>query len=237
MTLLRASIFVATAALSAMPSSTAEDSPQTPSIEALVPKLQGRGPAKVRALIIEKFGPPAREVGSGLRIEQWDVDGGVLTFHPLTGPTFDNGGVCTRLIRTTNLVAQCLFGSYEMVTLPEGPHGMSYWLGSVSLSSDSHYEYTDGRQNPENRAGQRDNFFMLNPAGSTKVRYASDVTPRTRLEDLPDRSTVATVTFVARNRRAGKSYRIVAYRCAMALAFEGEAMSFQMDRGWVNYWR
>ena len=53
------------------------------------------------------------------------------------GPTFEKDGVRTRLIRTTNLVAQCLFGSYEMVTLPDKPNGMRSWLGNVSLSPNS----------------------------------------------------------------------------------------------------
>jgi hypothetical protein len=98
----------------------AQGAHKTPNIESLTQEVQGKGPEEVRALIVRRFGPPAREVGSGLQIEQWDVDGGTLTFHPLQGPSFNKSGVLTRLIRTTNPAALCLFGSYEMDTEPEG---------------------------------------------------------------------------------------------------------------------
>ncbi len=214
----------------------AEPTATTPTIDALVPHLAGKRPAEVRALIIERLGPPARDVGSGLRIDQWDIDGGLLTFHPVTGPTFDKGGESTRLIRTSNPVALCLFGTYEMATAPEEPHGTTYWLGNVSLSRNLRYRYADGHQNLDRRSRQRDNFFMRNPIGRIRVRYAPGVTPQTRLEDLPDGSLVATVTFTARRRRASQTYRIVASRTQRTLAFEGEAMPFQLDRAWVNYW-
>jgi hypothetical protein len=211
--------------------------PQTPNVETLKAEIQGKKPDEVRALIIRRFGPPAREVGSGFQIEQWDVDGGVLTFHPLTGPTFSKGGVQTRLIRTTNRAELCLFGSYEMTTLPEGPNGMEYWLGDVSLATDSRYRFTDSGNNLDHRDGQRDNFFMLHPHGSAQVNYASGVSPKTRLEDLPDGSLVATVRFTAPDRRSSAVYRIVAYRTSMSLVFEGEALPFRMEKEWVNYWR
>src|SRR4051812_974958 len=89
---------------------------RTPGIDALIPLLEGKDASQVRALIVRQFGPPAREIGSGFQIEQWDVDGGVLTFHSLLGPTFQKQGVFTRLIRTHNPTSVCLFGNYEMVT-------------------------------------------------------------------------------------------------------------------------
>jgi hypothetical protein len=225
------------AVLAASLLSFAAQTPQAPNIEALTREVQGKGPGEVRALIVGRLGPPARDIGSGLSIEQWDVDGGVLTFHPLRGPTFEKGGLRTRLIRTTNRAAVCLFGSYQMSTLPEGPHGNTRWLGQVSLSADSTYRYTRGHQDLEPRDRQSDNFFMLHPNGSAQVKYASGVGPESRLEDLPDGSPVATVTFVAGDRRFSKAYRIVAYRTSMFLVFEGEAIPFRLQRAWVQYWR
>jgi hypothetical protein len=208
----------------------------TPSIESLTKELQEKGPEEVRALIVRRFGPPVRNVGSGLQIEQWDVDGGILTFHPPQGPTFKKGGRLTRLIHTTNPAALCLFGSYEMVTQKEGRPAMLYYLGDLSLSAD-HYRFTDSRSNLDHRSMQKTNFFMLNPDGTVEVRYASGVRPETRLEDLPDGSPVATVTFVTPTRRSNKTYRIIANRTSMELAFQGEETSFKLTRGWVNYWR
>jgi hypothetical protein len=209
---------------------------KTPNIESLTQEVQGKGPEEVRALIVRRFGPPAREVGSGLQIEEWDVDGGILTFHPLQGPTFQKGGVLTRLIRTTNPAAVCLFGSYEMVTEPEGHLAMLYWIGDVSLSAD-HYRFTDSGSNLDHRDKQKNNFFMLHPEGLVEVKYASGVSAETRMEDLPDGSPVATVTFSAPNGRISATYRIVANRSSMSLAFQGKGMPFQMKKSWVNYWR
>jgi hypothetical protein len=207
-----------------------------PDIEALIPQVQGKDASQVRALLIRQFGPPSRDIGSGLQIEQWDVDGGVLTFHPLQGPTFQKQGVRTRLIRTHNPASLCLLGSYEMVTASQSQHGMKYWLGDVVLSGDS-YNYTDSHDNLDHREKQRDNFFMLHPKGLVQVKYASGITPETLLEDLPDDSLVATVTFAAPDRRVSKTYRILSNRTSMYLAFEGDEMQFRMTRGWANYWR
>ena len=114
---------------------------------------------------------------------------------------------------------------------------MSYWLGNVSLVANSRYKYTDGRSNLDHRAEQRENFFILHPNGSVQITYAPGVTPETRLEDLPDGTTVATVTVAGQDGRSSHAYRIVAYRTSMSLAFEAEAMSFRLRKGWVNYWR
>src|SRR3954462_14306509 len=216
---------------------TATPSSQSPAIEALIAEIQGKQSEQVRALIVARFGPPARDLGSGLRIDQWDVDGGALTFNPVDGVTFEKRGERTRLIRTSNLAASCLFGNYEMVTLPNGRDGMRYWLGSVSLAANSRYKYTESDQSLNRRAEQRDNFFILHPNGSAQITYAVGVTPETRLEDLPDGTSVATVTFVSEGVGASRAYRIVADRTSMSLAFQGEAMSFRLTRGWLNYWR
>ena len=206
-------------------------------IASLTREIQGKTPDQVRALIVQRFGPPARDVGSGFQIEQWDVAGGVLTFHPLSGPTFEKNGVRTRLLRTTNPAALCLFGSYEMVTQPEAPYGLRYYLGDVFLSADR-YKFTDSRSNEDHRKTQANNFFMLHPEGLARVEYSPGVTPTTRLEDLPDNSSVATVTFVTPDGRFRETYRIVANRTSMSLSLslEGKEGAFQVTRGWVNYW-
>jgi hypothetical protein len=208
----------------------------TAHIDALIPQLQGKSPKQVRDVIVGQFGAPTRDIGSGFQIEQWDIDGGVLTFHSLQGPTFLKNGVVTHLIRTNNPVDLCLFGNYEMVTAPEGQYGTKYWLGNVSFTA-NHYYYTDSHDNLDHRQKQTNNFFMLHPKGLVQVEYPSGVTPQVRLEDLPNDSLVATVTFTDPDRRFSKTYRIVTNRTSMSLAFEGDGIQFQMARGWVNYWR
>src|SRR5438874_5189760 len=100
-------------------SSCGTSSPERSNIEALTGEIQGRERDGVRAVILRRFGPANRNVGSGFRIEQWDIDGGVLTFNPATGPFFTKDAVSRQLLRTNNPVASCLFGSYEMTTLPD----------------------------------------------------------------------------------------------------------------------
>ena len=209
--------------------------PDAPAINALIPELQGKNPEKVRDAIVHRFGWPAREIGSGLQIEQWDIDGGVLTFHPLQGPDFQRNGQRIRLIRTNNPVALNLVGNYEMVTTPEGTYCMKYWLGNLLVSGDA-YTYTDSRQNLDHRERQKTNFFMHYPRGTVELNYPPGVTPGTRLEDLVDGNSVAILTFVSPDRKFRKTYRIVTNRTSMSLAFAGNEMRFQMTKDWQSFW-
>lgn len=43
---------------------------------ALARDIRGMEPDAIRNLIVHRFGPPSRDVGSGLPIPQWDVAGG-----------------------------------------------------------------------------------------------------------------------------------------------------------------
>lgn len=95
------------------------DAPEA--IQELSASIQGKRSDEVRAAIIERLGPPQRNIGSGFRIEQWDTSGGVLTLHPATGPTFSETKTKTlfRLLRTSNPAAANILDSYEMMTLPD----------------------------------------------------------------------------------------------------------------------
>lgn len=208
-------------------------------IDRLAAAIQGRSPGQVRALIVQRFGPPARDIGSGVRIEQWDVAGGVLTFHPLSGPTFAKSGSVRTLIRTTNPLDLCLFGDYEMTTLPDPANrGTLYWLGNLSLTRDGRYRFTDSGQNLKYRTGQKQNYFLRHPEGSARVEYPAGVTPQTLLESLKDGRRVAILTFTARDNSASARYPIVVDVGARRLRFAGTGtMTFRMDKGWVNFWR
>ena len=128
-----------------LPESNAQvaDLPGAPkAIQELSSKIQGRPADKVRAAMIEKFGPVQRDVGSGLQIEQWDVAGGVLTFHPLTGPVFSDSKTkqTFRLLRTTNPAGEVLLKGYEMTSLPDpANYGMRSWLGNLKFGPGKTY--------------------------------------------------------------------------------------------------
>jgi hypothetical protein len=206
-------------------------------LAALKAEIQGKQPDEVRALIIGRFGPPARTFGSGFRIETWDVGGGVLMFHPASGPSFDEGGQSVWLMRTNNPAGLCLYGHYEMAIKPEPPSRMAYSLGDLYMTWDSSYIFTVSRASSEHRQGQAKNFFPLHPTGRVEVKYAPGVTAETRLEDLPDGSLVATLKFVAGLSGSSEQYRVIANRTERKLRFAGEGMPFEMEKGWVNYWR
>jgi hypothetical protein len=213
--------------------------PHKSDIEVLTEEIQGKNPREVRDLITRRLGPPDRDIGSGFQIEQWDVDGGVLTFHPFAGPTFTREGQVTRLMRTTNPIESCLFGRYEMTTAPDpNNHGTRYWLGNLTLSAKGRYHYEDSGQNLSQRAGQKDNFFLRHSKGSAQIEYAAGLTPRKLLEDVPDGSRVATVTFLAEDGRKSAVFGIITRRGPMDLEFEGPGpLPFRMHTGWKNYWR
>src|SRR3989442_9466528 len=65
------------------------EAPET--IQDLARAIQGNNAAQIRESFIHRYGP-IRHVGSGLDIEQWDVQEGGLVLHPWVGPTFTPTG-------------------------------------------------------------------------------------------------------------------------------------------------
>ncbi len=200
--------------------------------------LQGKSPEDVRTAIEHRFGPPARDIGSGLRIDQWDVADGILTYHPLQGPFFTKHQTVTRLLRTNNPVAECLFGDYEMTTPPDRTnHGRRFWIGNLTITPGGNYLFKDSGTNLSHRIEQEDNFLMNHPAGIASVEYASDINEQTLLENVPDRERVATISFRSSNGMSSETYNIVTSRTAMTLSFaRDDGISFDMYKGWINYW-
>ena len=205
-------------------------------LDALKAEIQGKQPEEIRALII-RLGPPARNIGSGVRTSEWDVEGGVLSFSLSAGPAFDRGPIHIWLLRTNNPAALSLFGHYGMTTKPEAPYGMCYDLGDLSLSWDLRYRYVDSHAFLDHRKRQAGNFFMLHPSGRLQINYASGVTAATRLEDLPDGSLVARLNFLARDGRSSKEIQVLTDRTSRVLEFGGADLQFRMEKPWVNLWR
>jgi hypothetical protein len=131
----------------------------------------------------------------------------------------------------------CLYGEYELITKPESPDALGYPIGSLNMTWDSSYRFRVERDRPGHWKGSANDFFALHPKGRIEVKYASGVTAETRLEDLPDESLVATVTFVAGSGGSRKDYRIIANRTYRRLRFADDAMPYTMTKGWLNYWR
>ena len=205
-------------------------------IDKFAATLQGKSPEQIRDLIEKKYGSPDRNIGSGLVIDQWDIAGGTLTFHPLAGPSFDNGKKVVRLMETTNLLKDCLFGSYEMYTLPDpNIHGNQFWIGNVSMT-DSKYEFTDSNSNLDHRSGQKSNYFINHPSGTVRVNYSQNINSDTKLEDLADNHLVATIEFSSTDGVSHSKFDILVNSTDMRLVFESNKIPFEMNKGWSSYW-
>ena len=169
-------------------------------------------------------------------IEQWDIAEGTLTFHPLVGPSLDNGRTVVRLLETTNLLKDCLFGSYEMYTLANPKiHGNQFWIGNVSMT-DSKYEFTDSNSNLDHRDDQKSNYFINNPLGTATVTYSKNVTPQTKLEDLPDNYLVATIEFSSASGASHNEFDVLVNSTDRRVLFESDNIPFELNKGWSKYW-
>lgn len=207
-------------------------------VRELAISIQGKSPEEVRSVIVKQLGPAKRDVGSGLRIEQWDTSDGVLTFNPVTGPTFSDAKTkrVFRLVRTTNLVRACLLQSYEMTTLPI--NGTRFWLGNVEFTEDMTYRFTDSGQHPGQRGSQTENFFILYPNGKVQVRYSPPVTPDTVLESLPEGATVAHLVFISADGKYKATFSITSSERSRSLDFSADKpLAFMLDTAWKSFWK
>jgi hypothetical protein len=210
-----------------------------PQLQQVRSLLQGKSPEDVRKTIIDHFGPAQRDVGSGLRIEQWDVFDGVLTFNPAVGPQFTPKGQRTiHLITTHNPVRTNLLGSYEMLSLPADTNRTRFWLGNLRIKPNLTYSYKDSRQFPEKSAQQASNFFYRHPSGTVEIKYAQGVTDETLLETLPTDSVVAWLHFRAGDGDGEQTFTITTREPTRRLVFGApEPLSFEMDKSWEEFWK
>jgi hypothetical protein len=195
---------------------------------------------EARATIVEQFGTADRDIGSGVSIEQWDLDGGVLTLHLLSGPTFSLiGGDTVWLVETCNPLEENLLGSYEMTTKPdENNRGTRYWIGNLDLRKDGTYAFRDSQSNLDRRDEQNHNFFMNHPRGHYEIVYSPGLGPDTLLETLETRATLAKVTCAADGSVADRQYFILSDPHMRRLSFSAAGeIEFEMDKGWTNYWQ
>lgn len=227
----------ALSAAKAQPSDLAEP---PKAIQELAARIQGKSAGEVRAAIIERFGNTPRNVGSGVRIEVWQLPEGVLRFHPDVGPTFLNSNTKQKfwLLRTNNSVASNVLQSYEMLTLADpANHGSQSWLGNLEFGSNSTYRFIDSDQNLDHRAAQTENFFIRHPVGTVEVHYVGSTTPDTRLESVKEGAIVAHLAFTSDDHKHTATFSITSSEQKRRLVFgANKPLSFYMDTGWQSYW-
>jgi len=208
------------------------DSPT--SIQRLAKELQGKRGGEVATAIIKQFGSAARDVGSGVSIQQWDVESGVLTYSGGLASFRANGGNVVWLTATVNKALLALTeDTFEMYT-PAEPQ-MKYWLGNLHLNPDSTYEFVDSGQSLDHRAGQTQNFFLQHPGGRFEIHFAPGCTGDTVLERLADGTILCSVTFLSANGGPQVSYDIIVYANERRLAFSAkkQPLIFLMDKGFA----
>jgi hypothetical protein len=201
------------------------------SLQSLAKEIQGKPGDDIERTITNRFGS-GRDVGSGVRIELWQIDPGVLTYS-MGLVSFRVRGETVWLTRTINkAMPTFMSGIFEMYTPPEPQ--MKYWLGNLSLTPESGFKFVDSGQNLDHRARQTGNFFMKHPTGRFKVQFAPNCSSDTVLERLSDRTILCTVTFLAEDGSAHTIYDVVAYPSERRLAFslKNRPPNFSMEKGW-----
>ncbi len=210
-------------------------------VQKIAAEIRGKSSDDARAAIIERFGRAQRNVGSGIRIEQWDLPEGVLTFHPGTGPTFADRKTKKNfhLIQTKNTAGSNILSSYEMTTVPNPKNfGNTFWIGNLKFGPGAEYHFTDSGQNAGARGTQGQKFFLLHPAGTVEVRYVAPVTADTLLESLAEGATVAHLVFTSADKMDHATFSITSSERSRRLAFGAEKpLPFVMATGWKNFWR
>ena len=159
-------------------------------------------PERVRAAIISRLGPPQRNVGSGLRIEQWDIAGGALTFHPYRGPTFSDPKTkkTLYLLPTANPVQVNLLQTYDMTTLPDPTnHRTRFWIGTLKIGTDQTYQFVESFQHIHEPRLHTETFFLRHPMGKVAIRYANSISSGTLLETMPEAFPLARGVFQERH--------------------------------------
>jgi len=200
----------------------------------LAKEIQGKKEDEVSAAIVKRFGPAARNVGSGIISPQWDVESGVLDYRLGLVSFRAKGGKVVWLTATINKALPALTAdTFEMTTMPEPQ--MKYWLGNLRLKPDSKYEFVDSGQSLDHRTGQKQNFFMTHPYGRFEIHFAPGCTGDTVLEDLTDGTFLCSLTFLSTSGGPQVIYDIIVYPNERRLAFSTKRRPFVffMDKGFA----
>ncbi len=224
--------------------SRADDMDVPISIRDLITEIQGKSPDEVTSIIHKRFGP-GHDIGSGFRIELWDIDGGVLCYSPPNSPTYKKAGKAIWLLKTTNYLGANLNSSFEMTSLPTKQNHNEYWMGDLKLRPNKTYQFKfpdDDKEpshtgNPDVDKSWRVNFLRLYTKGKVSVRYADQMTSKTLLENVPDRAKVAEITLTSMDGRQKESFDVVNWTTArMLFLINVRIPGFQIWKAWDNNW-
>jgi hypothetical protein len=204
------------------------------SIQALAQKIRNKSGDEVEATIVKQLGP-GREVGSGLRILQWDVEKGIVILNGGLANFQGDGGKVLWLTATSSKALQTISGAGFEMTTPPSPQ-MKYWLGDLELKTGTIYKFIDSHEweSLHLREKQTNNFFLKHPDGRFAVQFAPGCSAETVLERLADARVLCSLTFFPADGSPEATYDIVAYPSERRLRFSRKKaqLEFLMDKGW-----
>jgi hypothetical protein len=199
------------------------------SIQTLAQEIRDKSGDEVEATIAKYLGP-GRDVGSGLRILQWDVGKGVVVLNGGLANFQTDDGKVLWLTTTSSKALQTISSDGFEMTTPPSPQ-MKYWLGDLELKTGSIYKFIDRH---EWESSQTNNFFFKHPDGRFAIQFARGCSPDTVLERLPDATVLCSLTFFPADGSAEATYDIVASPNERRLRFSRKKpqLEFLMDKGW-----
>jgi len=225
-----------------------------PAIAQLKSQIQGKRPREVASIIVQRFGRPNRDVGSGLTILEWDVGGCVLSLTveggggPLKFRCPD--GATLWLIGTENPIRDNIISQFEMTTLPDlgnsdvSNHGTQFYLGYLALHANGKYRYVAADEFASQHRQIAPNFFFDHPRGNYVVAYPTGLSGQSLLENLPDKSHIAAIHFSADPKpgstRPGASAQLeLCTSRGHSLYFASSGLiplNYALDASWHNRW-
>ena len=204
------------------------------SIQALAKEIRDKSGDEVETTIVKHLGP-GRDVGSGLRILQWDVGKGAVVLNGGLANFQTDGGKVLWLTATSSKALQTISGDGFEMTTPPLPN-MKYWLGDLELKAGSIYKFIDSQEweSLHHREKQANNFFLKHPDGRFAIQFAAGCSPDTVLERLADATVLCSLTFFPTDGSQEAAYDIVAYPSEKRLRFSRKKppLEFLMDKGW-----
>lgn len=204
------------------------------SIQTLAQEIRDKSGDEVEATIVKYLGP-GRDVGSGLRILQWDVGKGAVVLNGGLANFQTDGGKVLWLTATSSKALQTIIGEGFEMTTPPSPQ-MKYWLGDLDLKTGSIYKFIDSHEweSLHHREKQTNNFFLKHPDGRFAIQFAPGCSSDTVLERLADATILCSLTFFPADGSPEATYDIVAYPSERRLRFSRTTPQpeFLMDKGW-----
>ena len=196
--------------------------------------------------IVRRFGPPPRDVGSGLLIPEWDIDGGVLTMSleaenaPAVPPSFVTAdGRTFWLIQSHNLAGANLVAQFELTTVPDSNHGSAFWVGDLKLNPDNTFEFTDSRANPAERHGFAGSFLTKYPKGSYEIYFLPGISAATTLENLSGDTWIAKIVLSSPDHKHELQTGVRSdsnHRLLYLTSLESGKLPFTAEKIWDHAW-